>query len=418
MTHGRVLAAICLVVATVALATGNSALTRLTYVLISVLFIAAALALVSVRWVDLTRHTRSRRASVGGLAEETFTLVNRGWLPKLWIEVDDDSDLPGHRASRVISSLGPGERRSWSVRTACTRRGSFTLGPVTLAGGDPLGMFRRETHLTRTAGIVVYPRTVPLVGLELPTGYLSGGPVIRRRAEFATANVRGVRQYAPGDAFNRVHWPTTARRGKLYVKEFELDPMADIWVALDLDRAVHVGEETAEDHEAQDVLAWIEQPNYELPRNTEEYSISVAASLARHFLAQGKSVGLLAHGQRRVVLRPDRGERQLHKILGHLAVLRAKGRTGFAELLSLEGHEFTRHATLFAVTPATTLQWVDALRQLRMRGVASLAVVVEASTFGAAAAPSLATASSLAAHGIPSRLVKCGGDMAAALVTG
>jgi uncharacterized protein (DUF58 family) len=417
MTHGRVLAGIAVVVATVALATGNSSLTRLTYVLVGVLFVSATLSLLSLRWVDLTRTTRSRRASVGGLAEETFTLENRGWLPKLWIEVDDDSDLPGHRASRVVSSLGPGERRTWAVRTACTRRGAFTLGPVTLAGGDPLGMFRREVHLERTAGIVVYPITVPLSGLQLPTGFVSGGPVVRRRAEFATANVRGVRQYAPGDAFNRVHWPTTAKRGKLFVKEFELDPMADIWVTLDLDRSVHVGESADHDPDPLDTLAWTEPPHYELPPTTEEYAVSAAASVARHFLGQGKSVGLLAHGQRRVVLRPDRGERQLHKILGHLAVLRARGHTGFAELLSLEGHEFTRHATLIAITPATTLQWVDALRQLRMRGVASLAIVIEASTFGTAAAPSLATASSLAANGIPSRLVKCGGDMAAALTT-
>jgi uncharacterized protein (DUF58 family) len=416
MTHGRILAGLAVIVGALTLATGNSALTRLTHVLFGVLLVSATLSWVALRWVDLSRTTRSRRASVGGLAEETFTLHNRGWLPKLWIEVVDDSDLPGHRASRVVSTLGPGERRSWSVRTACTRRGAFTLGPVTLAGGDPLGMFRREVHLPRTAGIVVYPITVPLSGLQLPTGYVSGGPVVRRRAEFATANVRGVRQYSPGDAFNRVHWPTTARRGKLFVKEFELDPMADIWVALDLDRGVQVGESNAGDPDPGDILAWTEPQHFELPESTEEYGISVAASVSRHFLGQGKSVGLVAHGQRRVLLRPDRGERQLHKILGHLAVLRARGRTGFAEMLALEGHEFTRHATLIAITPSATLQWVDALRELRMRGVASLAIVIEASTFGAAAAPALATTSSLAAHGIPSRLVKCGADMTSALV--
>ena len=416
MTQGRILAGVTAVVAVVALATGNDALTRLTYVLVGVLSVCFVLAWTSVRWLDLSRNTRSRRAIVGGLAEETFGLTNKSWLPKLFLEVGDDSDLPGHRASRVISGLGPNDRRTWSVRTPCTRRGSFTLGPVTLAGGDPLGMFRRELHLDQTASFVVYPMTVPLEGLELPSGFVSGGPVVRRRAEYSTVNVRGLRQYEPGDGFNRIHWPTTARRQKLFVKEFELDPMADIWVVVDLDRTVHVGVEESEPDAAHGALPWIEQPDFTLPPTTEEYTVCAAASVARHLLERGKSVGLIAHGQRRVLLRPDRGERQVHKILSHLAVLRARGQTGFADVLALEGHEFTRYATVVAVTPATTLRWVGALRELKMRGVRSVAVMIEPSTFGVAAAPSLATASALAAHGISSRLVKCGGDISASLV--
>jgi uncharacterized protein (DUF58 family) len=415
MSQGRILATVTAVAATIALATGNDALMRLTYVLVAVLSVSWVLAWTSVRWLDLGRTTRSRRAIVGGLAEETFGLQNKSWLPKLFLEVDDDSDLPGHRASRVVSGLGPSDRRTWSVRTTCTRRGAFTLGPVTIAGGDPLGMFRREVHLPQTAGFVVYPLTVPLEGLDLPSGFVSGGPVVRRRAEYSTVNVRGLRQYAPGDGFNRIHWPTTARRQKLFVKEFELDPMADIWVVLDLDRTVHVGIDPAGGDESARALPWMDLPDYSLPPTTEEYAVCAAASLARHFLERGKSVGLIASGQRRVMLRPDRGERQVHKILSHLAVMRARGQVGFADLLALEGHEFTRHSTVVAVTPATTVRWVGALRELKMRGVRSMAVLVEPSTFGVAAAPALATASALAAHGIPSRLVKCGADLSASL---
>jgi uncharacterized protein (DUF58 family) len=54
--------------------------------------------------------------------------------------------------------------------------------------------------------------------------------------------VASVRDYAPGDSFNRIHWPSTARTGQLIVKEFELDPMADIWLFLDLEKRVQVGD--------------------------------------------------------------------------------------------------------------------------------------------------------------------------------
>jgi len=411
--HGRFLAGVTVAVLILAVITNHPLLVRLGYILVAVLAVAGALTWASVRWVDIGRVTRASRAEVGGLAEETFSLKNRGWLPKLWLEVQDQSDLPGHFASRVVSTLGPGRTRTWTVRTHCRRRGVFHLGPLVLSGGDPLGIFHLDRVLDQTASFVVYPRTYALRGVDLPTGYLSGGQVVRRRAEFATTNVRGVRSYEPGDAFNRIHWPTTARRGRLFTKEFELDPIADFWILVDLDRAVHVGE-LPEDEDLAPALAWEAPPALELDPTTEEYTVTAAASLARYFLEVGKSVGLIAHGQRRVVVQPDRGDRQITKILSNLAVLRAAGRAGLAQVLSAESHEFTRHTTLVVVTPTTTLRWIEALRELQHRGVGSLVVLVEPSTFGAAGS-SLGVVSALAAHHIPSRLIKEGDNVAAAL---
>jgi uncharacterized protein (DUF58 family) len=412
--HGRFLIGVTIAVIVAALVTNHVLLVRLGYILVAVLAVAGALTWSSVRWVDIARVTRASRSEVGGLAEETFSIKNRGWLPKLWLEIQDHSDLPGHHASRVVSTLGPGKSRTWTVRSHCRRRGVYHLGPVTLSGGDPLGIFHLERELEQTATFVVYPRSYTLRGVDLPTGYLSGGQVVRRRAEFATTNVRGVRGYQPGDAFNRIHWPTTARRGRLFTKEFELDPIADFWILLDLDRAAHVGEFPADEEETGPALSWEAPRHVELDPTTEEYAVSAAASLARHFLEAGKSVGLIAHGQRRVVVQPDRGDRQVVKILSNLAVLRAAGRAGLAQVLSAESHEFTRHTTLVVITPTTTLRWVDALRELQHRGVGSLAVLVEASTFGTAAS-SLGAVSALAAHHIPCRLIKAGDSVAAVL---
>jgi uncharacterized protein (DUF58 family) len=253
---------------------------------------------------------------------------------------------------------------------------------------------------------------VPLRGLVLPSGYLSGGQVVRRRAEYATTNVRGVRGYQPGDPFNRIHWPTTARRGRLFTKEFELDPIADYWVVLDLDRAVHAG--TPTDDEELEALDWADVDDVPVEPTTEEHAVVAAASVARHLLDQGRSVGLIAHGQRRVVVQPDRGERQLVKLLSNLAVLRAYGRASLAQVLSVESPEFTRHTTLVVITPTPTLRWVEVLRELRHRGVASIVVLVEAASFGGAT-DSLPVVSALVANNIPVRLVRNGEDLAVAL---
>jgi hypothetical protein len=115
-----------------------------------------------------------------------------------------------------------------------------------------------------------------------------------------------------------------------------------------------------------------------------------------------------------VLLQPDRGERQLMKLLANLAVLRAAGRSGLAQVLAAEGAEFARHTTLVVVTPTPTLRWIEAMRELRHRGVAGLAVVIEASTFGGGT-DSLPVVSALVANNIPCRLVKRGDDLSVAL---
>jgi uncharacterized protein (DUF58 family) len=404
---------LALAVAVAAFITGKVPLIRLAYVLWAVILVAAAVTWSAIRWLEIDRHTRARRAQVGGLAEETFSVRNAGWLPKLWIEIRDLSDLPGHRASHVIATLSPGRMRTWRVRTRCRRRGAFTLGPVVVTGGDPLGLFRLEREIPRTAPFIVYPATVPIPQLDLPSGYLSGGVQVRRRAQYATTSVRGVRQYLPGDAYNRIHWPTTARRGRLYTKEFELDPFADFWLLLDLDRSVHVGELFDEDGD-EGILQLLSDDDLELDPTTEEHAVTAAASLAQRSIDMGRSVGLIAHGQRRVVTQPDRGERQLRKLLANLAVLRARGRAGLSEVLAAESHQFTRHTTLIVVTPTTALSWVNHLRELRFRGVASMVVSVQANTFGPAAS-NQGLLGALRAHSIPARNLAYGDDVGVAL---
>ena len=177
--HGRFLIGVAALTTLLALGSGHPLLARLAWTLWGFIGVAALLTWSALRGVVIERQTRTARTEVGGLMEETLRVTNRSWLPKLWLEVDDDSELPGHRASRALASLGPGRSRSWTVRTVCRRRGVFRLGPLTLAGGDPLGIFRREQLLSETASVVVFPRSWPLTGLELPTGYLSGGQVIR-----------------------------------------------------------------------------------------------------------------------------------------------------------------------------------------------------------------------------------------------
>jgi len=283
----------------------------------------------------------------------------------------------------VVANLSPRKQRGWSVRTLCRRRGRFILGPITLISGDPFGFFRRIRHVPQTDSVVVYPATIDLPYFALPLGELPGGGARRQRTHYITTNVSSVRDYFPGDSFNRIHWRSTARTGRLIVKEFELDPTADVWLFLDMDASVQ-GERTGETRPSADeepLPFWDQRRQFVLEPSTEEYGVTIAASLAKHFLARNRAVGLLAYGQRRELLQADRGERQLSKILETLAVLRAQGGIPIAEILASEGTRFGRNTTVIVITPSPDTRWVSALRDLNRRGIRGVGVVIDLQSF-------------------------------------
>ncbi len=389
-----------------ALKTGREIIYTVAYLVTAVVLLSFLWAWAGINWVRIERYTRARRAQVGRFAEEQFEVHNCSRLPKLWLEVRDLSDLPGHHASRVINSLGGQRRQRWLVRTLCRQRGFYTLGPLVLASGDLLGLFRMERLLPATGTMIVYPATVDLPGFSPPPGELPGGDAMHRRTHHITTNVSGVRDYQPGDSFNRMHWRSTARTGRLIVKEFELDPTADIWIFLDMDQAVQAATPWAREVPQREFpVLPRELSRLTLIPSTEEYGVTVAASLARHFLARNRAVGFVAHTQQREIIQADRGERQLTKILETLAVIEARGHLPFAQVLAIEAQHLSRNTTVIAITPAVSSEWVMALRELGRRGVRSLAVLLAANTFGPT--PSWhETLSLLHANNIPAYVVR------------
>lgn len=358
------------------------------YLLAILLLVSFAWTWINIRTIRLTRVTRARRAQVGRTMEERFSVTNTSVIPQLWLEMKDHSDLPDHRASHVVERLPGRGSYAWRVNTLCLWRGRYVLGPITLTCGDPFGLFQMKRELTPTSHVVVYPMTVPIARFALPVGILPGGDALRRRTHYITANAAGVREYVPGDSFNRIHWRSTARRDRLIVKEFELDPLADIWLFPDLHRAVQLsfqepGEQDPRAIHSSRPLRWTLPEEHRLAPSTEEYTVTIAASLAQHFLRRDRAVGLITYAQEREVIQADRGERQLNKILETLAVVRGQGAASIDHVLYAEVDQLPRGTTLIVITPATSEQLVFLARHLERRGVRVMMVLVDPASFGA-----------------------------------
>lgn len=394
-----------------ALFTGRAVFFNLAYLMGGMLLVSAVWAWLSVRWVRIMRRTRSRRAQVGRSFFESFVVSNRSYIPKLWLEVRDHSELPGHRASHVVPLMRGRQSYQWNIETPCLARGEFRLGPLTLVSGDPFGLFTTPRRIPGTERIIVYPATVPVNKFELPIGVLSGGEAQRRFTHHITTNASSVRDYVAGDSINRVHWRSTARRGRLMVKEFELDPLVDIWLFVDFSsRSIY------EDPGVRRVgkRGTIIPGSQDIPPSTEEYGVIVAASLAQHFIEKERALGFTAYTPHREVHEPERGSRQLTRILRTLAVARSLSEYTLGQMLALETQNFTRGTTLIIITSSLGSRWVVEAQILTQRGIRPMCVFIDPHSFGSPQ-PSDELRARLQLAKIPSITISKNDDLTAAL---
>lgn len=332
---------------------------------------------------------------VGDLLEERFTLANDAILPIVWVEIDDQSDLPGYSARSVRSADGR-QTVQWRTEGICRQRGLFSLGPWRARTGDPLGLIQVSLDYPQSRTILVYPPIVHLPTLRLPRGAATGAGRTSRRALEITTNAAGVRGYVPGDSINRIHWRTTARQGNLMVKTFDLEPSGDLWIVLDLDAAVQAG--AGEE-------------------STEEYGVILAASLSNRTLRQNRAVGLVAYGTdaglndvppepRPTLVLPQKGTAHQWRILQALATVRAGGNWPLERVLAEMDHNLGRGTTLAVITPSCDPAWIAGLLPPMRRGVAPTVVLLDPVSFGGQGNPDALTGV-LADLGVPShRIVK------------
>ena len=203
-----------------------------------------------------------------------------------------------------------------------------------------------------------------------------------------------------------------SRRGKLIVKEFELDPLAEVMIFLDADKGVHTSLPYVPKTEVEDDI-FRKDDLIEIAPSTLEYACIASASIARYFLRLGRAVGLVVGGKNVESLSPDKGGRQLNKMLEMIALLKADGDMPFSALLHTQARYLPRGSTVVMVTPTTRPDFNLTVDQLLRLGLRPVVVLLDTSTFmGASGSAELA--GSIEMLGVPVKFLRKGdsiGDM-------
>ncbi len=387
---------ILLILLALALAEGLVLVLRLFFLSVLVLLTSYLWALFGVRGIIAQVSKPPDDCQVGEWFEEEVTVFNRSKLPKLLLKVTENSNLPEHNNTSVFN-LPPGDSHHWLTRVYCRRRGQYSLGSITVTAADPFGFFSRHRTLGEPQNILVYPATVELPFFESSSlsafGYGSG----YRSFSQISPNASTVREYTTGDSLNHIHWHSTAHTSKLMVKVFDADRSHSgsetVWIIIDMQQSAHLGEGA---------------------EATEEYGITIAASLAKKYLDSGMLVGLIASGDQPYLFPPKRGEQHFWHIMEALALMKATGKAPIDQLVSHNMEHIKGDSTTIVITPSGSERVTAAIQQLKNHGHLTVAVLLEPTSFGGAT-NSLNTIHSLSASGVQVYTVSKGDELARAL---
>ncbi len=359
MIRRQQLIALVALLVVAAFSTGQAFLFYLVY--LGVLVVGGSYVLTRLGLADLEAGYAVNQLSghVGDRIRVTYTLRNTSRIPKPWLEVHNPTSLPAGLPGRAIG-LGPRTERSWLIRTPLVRRGHFRIEPLQIRTGDPFGFFESSAAVGTGVTVVVYPRLEPIPLWRLPAANLEGSHSMPERTLQTTPLAVTVRPWAPGDAFNRIHWKSTARHGEIQVKEFDLEQTADAWIVLELERSIQSGKGD---------------------ESTVEAAIRVAAAVADKALLENRAVGVTANAHRLAQLPPDRGGRQHLKIMQLLAALDGDGTMPLSEALVATVPRIRRGMTAVVITSSLDRTWVKPLATLRSRGVGCVVVALDAAAY-------------------------------------
>jgi uncharacterized protein (DUF58 family) len=268
-------------------------------------------------------HERSftNRAFCGEEIPVKLVVKNRGWLPMVWLRLNES--LPVEVAPptplRQVLSLGPRQQALFEYSLKGRKRGYYKLGPLYASTGDILGLVGEQRWESSQDSLIVYPRIVRLTSLELPSSSPLGTLKSSQPVYEDPSRVFGKRPYIVGDSLRRVDWKATAATGQMQVKHY--DPTISLTTAILLNLNLN----------EYDRHNWAD---------ATELAITVAASIADWVTRKKQNVGLGTNGldplsadRQILTIAPGKGQAQLMQILEVLARMQAGETCSLVEVL-------------------------------------------------------------------------------------
>ena len=298
----------------------------------------------------------------GEKIEVRLRLNNHGWLPVLWLKLQEalPVGLSSSPTYTRVTGLGANAHTDFGYVLEARKRGYYALGPLFITSGDLLGLSPEQQLEKAAQHITVYPRIIALSQVKIPSRSPQGTLRHKQPVFEDPSRLFSKRDYVAGDSLRRVDWKATASSGRMQVKLFEASISLETLIILDL-----------------------ETQNYDYHSRIDsgELAIVIAASLATWIAGKHQTVGLKINGLdtpsggEPQYLPPRKGQAHLIRILETLARAKMTEATSLGSLIQQQRSQLPWGTTLIVISGQAGQPVLNELHQARRAGQNALLIL-------------------------------------------
>jgi uncharacterized protein (DUF58 family) len=353
---------------------GAPGLMALVGILVPIVVIAWVWNRLSLRSIRYHRRFHYRRAFPDEVVDAEVSVENHKLIPLSWLRLADHWPIavgpqdetmiepgysPGEGQINMVFLMRGYARTRRSLALEFRERGVYKIGPALATSGDPLGLFHSEKLLEGEDRVVVFPEVRPVQELGLRADDPFGKRPSPQQLFQDNNQPVGVRDYRPEDSFRRIHWPATARVGRLQSRVYQPVSGHDLILCLNVTTLAHHW-----------MGGW---------QGLLEELVRTAASLVSRAVEEGYRVGLvsngsIAQGGQPFRIMPGRSRQHLPHLLEALAGLTPFVTTPFDRYLMRQAPHLQYGSTLIVLTAVTPPALIEVLLRLKERTRRSLLI--------------------------------------------
>ena len=215
---------------------GEAELLAAAVFLVGAFLLAWVVIRLASRPVVIARRLTPTLTHEGDVVAVTLSIGSVGGR-SLW-NVGFEDEVAGLGTARFVAGRLPaGETYTAGYRILAKPRGLYRVGPVRVSVTDPLHLAASIRVAGNADRLIVYPAVEQLEGFPLVRGL---NPALHAtRPEFSHRGGEDfftLREYRIGDDLRRVHWPSTAKRDELMIRQLETPWQSRALVLLDVRR--------------------------------------------------------------------------------------------------------------------------------------------------------------------------------------
>lgn len=209
----------------------------------------------------------------------TSHLENKSILPAPYVEITDKTreKMSLGLCKPYINFLMPFQAAILNDSFKVKYRGIYKAGPLEVKYSDIMEFFEWSKSVNSNDYISVYPKYYIIQNFRIKSLMSYGVMSTTMKTHENSNDVSDIKKYSYGDSVKKIHWKISAKKGTLFVKNFELSGSASVFLFLDFNKNCFCGNNS---------------------RDFEEKSVETASTIIYYFLKKLVTVNVFVNASK------------------------------------------------------------------------------------------------------------------------